>query len=183
MTGDWFATRDGKSKYGPYTWAKLKELADFGRLEPTDMVLPPGQNQWVRMDTVEGLVHQQSSITNLPVAQLFTVVPAPPPVPAFRSNYVREYFRSCFLNLLLLIGLGLSIGGGFGLYYFWTMDATVETKTFEMMGRQFGGDRVYNLGLMQTQHDGIITSLAALCVGVILALGVIAFGLSGSRRS
>jgi hypothetical protein len=182
MNEDWFATRDGKSKYGPYSWAKLKELADFGRLEPTDMVLPPGQDQWVRMDTVEGLVRQQSSITDLPVAQLFTVAPAPPPVQVFRSNGAREDLRSCFFNLLLLIGLGLSIGGGFGLYHFWTMDATVETKTFEMMGSQFGGNRVYNLGLMQTQHDGIITSLAALCVGLILTLGVITIGLSGDRR-
>lgn len=42
MDEKWYITRDGKTKYGPFRREKLKEMADFGRLQPTDRVWSSG---------------------------------------------------------------------------------------------------------------------------------------------
>jgi uncharacterized protein YkwD len=45
----WFFAR-AKKKYGPYTWQQLLTLAQRGELQPTDMLLQEGTQQWMRAD-------------------------------------------------------------------------------------------------------------------------------------
>src|SRR4029077_3753422 len=51
----WFLARD-KNKYGPYTWQQLAALAKRGDVRTGDMVLQEGTRQWVRADTLPGLL-------------------------------------------------------------------------------------------------------------------------------
>src|SRR5207249_316356 len=41
----WFVSRDGKSKEGPFTFDKLKELVDSRAFEPTAMALAEAEKQ------------------------------------------------------------------------------------------------------------------------------------------
>jgi DNA recombination protein RmuC len=44
---NWFLTRDGKQKEGPFSGDKLQELVDSGALESTAMVLAEGERKWI----------------------------------------------------------------------------------------------------------------------------------------
>src|ERR1043165_6328117 len=55
MSSQWFYTRDGKSKVGPFSSAQFHALANAGELHPTDMVLKLGTSKWVLADQIEGL--------------------------------------------------------------------------------------------------------------------------------
>lgn len=76
MDKQWYVTRDGSTKYGPYTDAQLKEIALAGRILPTDMVWQEGAEQWVPAATVDGL----------PVAQAAPPMPQLPPLPGQVSS-------------------------------------------------------------------------------------------------
>jgi WD40 repeat protein len=54
MADQWFVARNNK-KHGPFTAAKLKELAKQGRLFPTDMLHKEGMQKWVAASSVKGL--------------------------------------------------------------------------------------------------------------------------------
>jgi len=60
MPHQWYVARNNK-KHGPFTAAKLKELAAQGRLHPTDMLLREGMQKWVPASTVGGLFPEQPS--------------------------------------------------------------------------------------------------------------------------
>ncbi|MCS7303690.1 MAG: GYF domain-containing protein [Thermoguttaceae bacterium] len=51
----WYMTRDGVTRYGPYTEEQLRELANAGRLLPTDMVWREGMDRWAAASSVPGL--------------------------------------------------------------------------------------------------------------------------------
>ena len=57
MTDEWFVTHDGKAKHGPYGWAKLKELADRGELQPSNMIFHVGDVKWIPASSVRELFH------------------------------------------------------------------------------------------------------------------------------
>lgn len=69
MSEQWFFAR-GKEKFGPYTAAQLKALAQQGRLLPSDMLHKEGMPKWVPASSVKGL------FASAPAR------PAPPPLPA-----------------------------------------------------------------------------------------------------
>lgn len=55
MSEQWYMTRDGKTRFGPYTEEQLREWAATGRLLPTDMVWREGMDQWKTASSVSGL--------------------------------------------------------------------------------------------------------------------------------
>jgi WD40 repeat protein len=54
MADQWFIARNNK-KHGPFTAAKLKELAAQKRLLPSDMLLKEGTQKWVAASSMKGL--------------------------------------------------------------------------------------------------------------------------------
>ena len=66
MSAKWYLTRDGRTNFGPYDDAQLRDFAASGRIAPTDMIWQEGTNQWVPATSVPGLV---------------VAPPAPPPPP------------------------------------------------------------------------------------------------------
>jgi WD40 repeat protein len=54
MSDQWYVARNNK-KHGPFTAAKLKELAAQGRLLSTDMLLKEGMQKWAAASSVKGL--------------------------------------------------------------------------------------------------------------------------------
>jgi hypothetical protein len=46
MTDRWYVARGGAAPTGPFSRQKLKELAEAGRLLPTDQVCPEGGSEW-----------------------------------------------------------------------------------------------------------------------------------------
>jgi hypothetical protein len=63
MADTWYCGRSSK-KFGPFTSAQLKKLADTGKLQPTDTIWKEGIEQGVPATKVKGL---------------FSPAPAPPP--------------------------------------------------------------------------------------------------------
>jgi hypothetical protein len=55
---NWYYIRDDK-KAGPVPTAQLKELANSGRLRPSDMVWRSGTAQWASADQLKGLFDHQ----------------------------------------------------------------------------------------------------------------------------
>lgn len=56
MTTDWYVIRPGDGRrFGPYDDAKLRQLADDGRLQPDDMVWHEGMSDWIEAVDLEGL--------------------------------------------------------------------------------------------------------------------------------
>jgi len=55
MHSQWYMTRDGQTKYGPYTEEQLREWAAGGRLLPTDMLWREGMERWTPASSVPGL--------------------------------------------------------------------------------------------------------------------------------
>jgi hypothetical protein len=54
MANEYYFTRDGK-QYGPVSAGQLKNLADSGRLQPSDKVRKEGMANWVAAASVKGL--------------------------------------------------------------------------------------------------------------------------------
>jgi formylglycine-generating enzyme required for sulfatase activity len=54
MSNQWYVARSNK-KQGPFTDAKLKELAEQGQLQPTDMILQQGMIKWIPAGSVKEL--------------------------------------------------------------------------------------------------------------------------------
>lgn len=68
MEYDLFFIRFGSDQSGPYSGEQVKQLADCGRLKPTDLICQGLSNQWHQAATIVGLFS--------------TVVPPPVAVPA-----------------------------------------------------------------------------------------------------
>jgi hypothetical protein len=56
MSSQWYITRDGKSKVGPYSSHQLRSFAKSGQLLHTDMVWKEGMAKWKKASEVKGLV-------------------------------------------------------------------------------------------------------------------------------
>jgi hypothetical protein len=55
IMANWYYARDNKQKLGPFSPARLKELADAGQLQPSDMVIREGGRKWVAAASIKGL--------------------------------------------------------------------------------------------------------------------------------
>ena len=62
------------------------------------------------------------------------------------------------------------IGVLLGLYFIIVFDTSVPVPTTKLFGNTVGGGRVNNLGLMNTQQNGIIISCVILLIGVIIMM-------------
>lgn len=80
MSQEWFYTKDGKSKFGPYSPAELKALAKSGVLAATDMVWKQGMTRWTAASTIKGLFGRLTSTPSLVPA------PVPQPTPAHAQS-------------------------------------------------------------------------------------------------
>lgn len=67
----WYYARD-RQKLGPFEFAQLQQLAGAGLVQPGDMVLEDGSQQWREARAVPGLLSQSS-------APASTVIPLPLP--------------------------------------------------------------------------------------------------------
>jgi hypothetical protein len=54
IMADWYYTKNGQQQ-GPVTSAQLRQLAQSGDLQPTDMVFKEGGSQWVAASTIANL--------------------------------------------------------------------------------------------------------------------------------
>src|SRR5439155_108781 len=70
ILGDWFYTKDGKTRVGPLTDAQLAEHARSGQLKPADMVKGGTSPQWQPASAISGLFP--------PVAEFAPPAPSPP---------------------------------------------------------------------------------------------------------
>ena len=66
----------------------------------------------------------------------------------------------------------LCVGVALVVYYWLIFDPSVEVPTTELMGRQMGGGRVNNLGLMADRQNGIIIGCAISLAGLLWHLFV-----------
>src|SRR5688572_24357598 len=87
MTPEWYYAKN-KKKYGPVTLDRLRQLASWGTIQPTDMVLRVGASTWAKAESVEAVF--------LPVA---TAIDPPASTPS----------QSASVWLFLLFG-GVAIG-------------------------------------------------------------------------
>lgn len=67
-------------------------------------------------------------------------------------------------------GILLLIGGALGALSFYSLDTSVAVPTETFMGETIGGGRVNNLGLMADRQNGLLISVGASIVGVLLLL-------------
>jgi uncharacterized protein DUF4339 len=75
MSQRWYYAR-GKSKHGPVSAKELKQLAESGKLQPTDLVWRTDMPDWRKASTIKGLfpVHESS----LPAPVVPTAKPGMP---------------------------------------------------------------------------------------------------------
>lgn len=59
----WFYAKLGK-QFGPITAEELKELANQGKIIPSDFVWKTGLKQWVRSEQIKGLYNESSRISS-----------------------------------------------------------------------------------------------------------------------
>lgn len=71
MSDHWFLSRAGE-RHGPYTWDDLVRFAREGNVAGDDLIWSPSTVDWVRADTIPGLVPE-------PPAQQLPPVPAAAP--------------------------------------------------------------------------------------------------------
>jgi hypothetical protein len=64
---DWYYTKDGKQQ-GPVSSAQLRQLAQAGELQPTDMVFKEGASQWVAASTIANLFGSSGGVASKPSA-------------------------------------------------------------------------------------------------------------------
>ena len=55
---EWYCTRNGKEKFGPFSFPQFKDLAHAGRLLPSDMVWKKGMRKWEQAANVPDLFSQ-----------------------------------------------------------------------------------------------------------------------------
>lgn len=90
MAGQYFYAR-GDEQFGPFSGARLKELATSGRLEPTDTVWKHGMTKGVQAGTVHKLFPTAAAPDDTDVAVAKAPAPvvpqaAPPPPPDTRAT-------------------------------------------------------------------------------------------------
>lgn len=128
MAQDWFFTRDGKSKHGPYSAAHLQAYAKSGHILPTDMVLMEDTTKWVQASAVAWLFPAPSSL--LPEAlPLATIMPEAVPVAPFsqpRTNASGDWAFSRYSPKLRAIVLGIA---GLGLFLVLIIIARLKNGT------------------------------------------------------
>jgi antitoxin component YwqK of YwqJK toxin-antitoxin module len=105
MPDQWYVARN-KKKHGPFTTAKLKELAAQGRLLPTDMILKEGMQQWVPARSVKGLFPEQPSNEEMKDEREQTTTGSAPGNPV---AWVQEQFRTN-TQRTVLVGSGAAFG-------------------------------------------------------------------------
>jgi hypothetical protein len=88
MADGWHYARDGKT-FGPFTQARLRQLAAAGKLRPTDLFWKDGMKEWKRPDDIKGLF------------------PAIPVHAGWRSPPSRRAF---LLGVACGLGLGIALG-------------------------------------------------------------------------
>jgi hypothetical protein len=71
---EWYAHQQGR-QVGPLTQAQLKQLADTGKLLPTDLVTTVGAKEWVPAQQIAGLFNQPPSVLP-PLPGQFTALPS-----------------------------------------------------------------------------------------------------------
>lgn len=75
------------------------------------------------------------------------------------------------------LGQLLVLGGIMGAFYFFTaFDTSVSVPTTSYMGQSIGGGRVNNIGLMADRQNGILISVGAAILGMLMT------GLSPKRE-
>jgi hypothetical protein len=169
MNDQWFMTRDGKTRYGPFSAAKLNEFARLGRIAPADLVWKADMQKWVRAYAIPGI------FSSPPVA---VAVPGMWSVPSQEENSSKRPYRTSDPipwyavrpGCLAALGLLFVICGGWGTVQFIGMDTSVPVNPIDFMGQKVGGGRVHNIGLMQERQNGLIVSLAISGVGVFFVL-------------
>jgi hypothetical protein len=67
MKTDWFYTQQGKAAPVPVPPAQLKQLADTGQLQPTDLVWQEGLASWVTASTIKGLFPNKHTAADQPI--------------------------------------------------------------------------------------------------------------------
>lgn len=85
-SAQWFYTKEGKGKIGPFSPTELRARAKSGELASTDMVWKQGMAQWRAAGTIKGLF---TSLDSAPPARKLAPNPVtPPPVSAAQSRTV-----------------------------------------------------------------------------------------------
>jgi hypothetical protein len=105
MDDQWHVAR-GKQKFGPYTFAQLRQIAAEGRIVPTDMVLKVGTQKWMPASAFTGLFEPSTPAT------------PPPPQPAVQeqpSHPVAVWIATARKRLSGVPTWGWAAGGGLAL--------------------------------------------------------------------
>lgn len=145
---EWHYTIDGQPAAVPVNAAQLKQLAESGKLKPTDLVWQEGMLEWAPAGSIKGLF------------------PAPPPAPPVlggtgggdsavnassntrklttgrRTTKVRSPRDWRSLHPLLVFVLTLASAGIFGIIYFYKVSRTYSAKAgqrkLDSAGRTLG---------------------------------------------
>ncbi len=117
MTDQWYYTKDGKNKVGPFPFVVLQQLAGSGVVQPTDMVRQEGgPPQWVQAQSVPGLF-SPTPVQPPPPQPQIQLPPLPPSAPAQSTEFPvdRSQLSSIYANYCQVIGLPEELLFGFGL--------------------------------------------------------------------
>jgi hypothetical protein len=82
MAAEWFVAKVGGAPVGPLSPQQVKQMADAGQLQGSDLVWKEGLPQWVPAIQVKGLLSGTGSGLGMPPAQSEKSTPLPAPAPA-----------------------------------------------------------------------------------------------------
>jgi GYF domain 2 len=126
MANEWHFTLNGQPADAPVSAAQLKQLAEAGKLQPTDMVWQEGMTGWAPASSIKGL---------FPPSKL-------PPPPAKKDKDGRKSGEFAVvgpaaqaphgglidMNPALALLLTVCTGGLFGLFYAWRVSAAYTAR-------------------------------------------------------
>ena len=133
----------------------LQQMADFGRLQPSDMLLADGSTTWTQAYALVGLFREPAVAS-----------PALPPAVPGRSRVT-----SVVALFLLLFGCLLGVGGCVSFFSHSVSSTTVQVEVVEYYTPQ--KTEVHNLGLVASMLKNCIFDAVMMVVGAVMFVGAL----------
>jgi hypothetical protein len=149
MSEQWYYTRNGQQD-GPVSALELRELAESGQLQPTDLVRKEGMASWCGVGVVEGLFPAAIPVSGAaPDEPIATAVPVeevtPKPPSAFSTEVILARVKASWQQLSPKQKILVPVSAGVGLLFLAVLFVTCG-----------GASRVLaRKDSAQTEHTGV----------------------------
>jgi len=162
MASEWFYTVNGQQSQSPVSDAQIKQMAQSGQLQPTDMIWKDGMPNWVAASTIKGLFPASRPGSN--ESPSLEVTPAKKP--ASRKAAVEPADEDqeqsgglAGMHPILVLVLTLCTGGIFGLVYAFLVGSAYsnpDQREADSTGRPLG----------KLRHPVIVYLLSFITLGI-----------------